>query len=210
MILDLFYSIDWFTILTALAKIIGVQIIVLTLVSYTVYAERRVSALMQDRFGPNRVGFPLTLLGFKKDISPFLGGLGQPIADALKLLLKEDFMPAGVNKFYYCIAPALGMALDADSLRGISLPVSLMAGDADVTVPVETNVRRVARLVPKADVLLIPGASHYTFLDACHPGAAPHLPLLCLDNAGVDRDAIHDQTVRRALMFFARTLSPSA
>ncbi len=43
--------------------------------------------------GPNRTGFPLTLLGFKKDFSPFLGGLGQPIADAVKFLLKEDFTP---------------------------------------------------------------------------------------------------------------------
>jgi len=109
MIQNFLYSIDWYTIIVSLAKIIGIQIIVLTLVSYTVYAERRVSALMQDRLGPNRVGFPLTLLGFKKDFSPFLGGLGQPVADALKLFLKEDFMPAGVNKLYYCIAPALGI-----------------------------------------------------------------------------------------------------
>ncbi|MGC3991070.1 MAG: NADH-quinone oxidoreductase subunit H [Chthoniobacteraceae bacterium] len=109
MIENFLYSIDWYTILVALAKIIVLQQIVLGLVSYTVYAERRVSALMQDRLGPNRVGFPLTLLGFKKDFSPFLGGLGQPIADALKLFLKEDFMPAGVNKLYYCIAPALGI-----------------------------------------------------------------------------------------------------
>ena len=45
--------------------------VVLTMVSYTVYAERRVSALIQDRVGPNRVGIPMTLLGFKKDFCPF-------------------------------------------------------------------------------------------------------------------------------------------
>jgi len=92
---------------TTLLKIFGILGIVLGLVSYTVYAERKVSALIQDRLGPNRVGIPLTLLGGKKDI-PF-AGLGQPIADALKLLLKENFMPAGVNKFYYYIAPKLAM-----------------------------------------------------------------------------------------------------
>jgi NADH-quinone oxidoreductase subunit H len=107
--MDLLYSIDWILILTSIAKTIGVLVIVLTMVSYTVYAERRVSALIQDRLGPNRVGFPITLLGAKKDFSPFLGGLGQPIADAMKLLLKEDFTPAHVNKFYYWIAPALGI-----------------------------------------------------------------------------------------------------
>ncbi len=95
----------------SLAKIIGIIfLVILPLVSYTVYAERRVSALIQDRVGPNRVGIPLTLLGFKKDLQlPFLGGLGQPIADAVKFLLKEDFTPAHVNKFYYWLAPCLAM-----------------------------------------------------------------------------------------------------
>lgn len=81
--------------LISLAKIIGlIFLIVLPMVSYTVYAERRVSSFIQDRVGPNRVG-PLGLL--------------QPIADAVKLLLKEPFTPAHVNKFYYLLAPALVM-----------------------------------------------------------------------------------------------------
>jgi NADH-quinone oxidoreductase subunit H len=80
------------------------------MVSYTVYAERRVSALIQDRLGPNRTGFPLSLVpGLKKDWSPFLGGLGQPVADAVKFLLKEDFVPAHVNKLYFWLAPTLAM-----------------------------------------------------------------------------------------------------
>jgi len=82
--------------------------VVLPMVSYTVYAERRVSALIQDRVGPNRTGFPLSLIG-GKDWSPFLGGLGQPIADAVKFLLKEDFVPAHVNTLYFWIAPTLSM-----------------------------------------------------------------------------------------------------
>jgi NADH-quinone oxidoreductase subunit H len=80
----------------ALIKGVGlVFLIILPMVSYTVYAERRVSAMIQDRVGPNRVG-PM--------------GLIQPIADAVKLLLKEDFTPAAVNKFYYWLAPACAMA----------------------------------------------------------------------------------------------------
>lgn len=94
-------ALDWFLIFTTLAKTVGVLVIVLTMVSYTVYAERRVSAFIQDRLGPNRVGIPLTNIK--------LQGLGQPIADAIKLLLKEDFTPAHVNKLYYWIAPALGI-----------------------------------------------------------------------------------------------------
>ena len=85
-----------FELLFALIKAVGlVFVIILPMVSYTVYAERRVSAMIQDRVGPNRVG-PM--------------GLWQPIADAVKLLLKEDFTPASVNKFYYWLAPACAMA----------------------------------------------------------------------------------------------------
>ena len=86
---------DYFLILTSLMKIVGVIfLIVLPMVSYSVYAERRVSALIQDRLGPNRVG---------------PAGLFQPVADAVKFLLKEDFTPAHVNKFYYWLAPCLAM-----------------------------------------------------------------------------------------------------
>ncbi len=106
-ILSVLFVPEVFLVWTSLAKTIGLLAVILGLVSYTVYAERKVCALIQDRVGPNRVGIPLTLLGFKKDI-PFFG-LGQPIADAMKLLLKENFMPASVNKFYYYIAPKLSM-----------------------------------------------------------------------------------------------------
>jgi NADH-quinone oxidoreductase subunit H len=96
-----------FLVWTSLLKTLCLLGAILGLVSYTVYAERKVCALIQDRVGPNRVGVPLTLLGLKKDL-PFFG-LGQPIADAMKLVLKENFIPASVNKFYYYIAPKLAM-----------------------------------------------------------------------------------------------------
>jgi len=108
--MDTILSLDWFLILTSLAKTLGIIfVIVLPMVSYTVYAERRVSALIQDRLGPNRVSIPLSLLGFKKDLKLPLGGLGQPVADAVKFILKEDLTPAHVNKFYYWLAPCLSM-----------------------------------------------------------------------------------------------------
>ncbi len=90
-----------FLIWTSLLKSVIFLGIILFLVSYTVYAERKVSAFIQDRIGPNRVGLPFTDLP--------LWGLGQPIADAAKLLLKENFIPATVNKFFYYIAPKLTM-----------------------------------------------------------------------------------------------------
>src|SRR6266536_3486917 len=81
--------------ITSLLKIIGILfVVILPMVSYSVYAERRVSAFIQDRRGPNRVG---------------PAGLFQPIADIFKLLLKEDFSPRHVNTFYYWLAPCLAM-----------------------------------------------------------------------------------------------------
>src|SRR5438067_4387048 len=82
-------------IVTSLIKIVGILfLVILPMVSYSVYAERRVSAFIQDRRGPNRVG---------------PAGLFQPIADMFKLLLKEDFTPANVNTFYYWLAACLAM-----------------------------------------------------------------------------------------------------
>ena len=85
---------DYFFIGTSLLKIVCLLAFVLGLMNYAVYAERRVSALIQDRLGPNRVG---------------PAGLLQPIADAGKFLLKEQFTPAHVNKVYYWLAPCLAM-----------------------------------------------------------------------------------------------------
>jgi NADH-quinone oxidoreductase subunit H len=108
--MDFLTSIPWEFMAWSVAKTIFlIFLVVLPMVSYAVYAERRVSALIQDRVGPNRTGFPISLLGFKKDFSPFLGGLGQPIADAMKFILKEDFVPGHVNKPYFWLAPCLAM-----------------------------------------------------------------------------------------------------
>src|SRR5712671_5804905 len=85
---------DYAFIFSSLIKIVALLALVLGIMNYAVYAERRISALIQDRLGPNRVG---------------PAGLFQPIADAAKFLLKEDFTPATVNTFYYWLAPCLAM-----------------------------------------------------------------------------------------------------
>ena len=85
----------------ALIKAVAVAGVVLLLVPGSVTAERRLSAWMQDRLGPNRVGIPFTNIR--------LFGLGQGLADAMKFLLKEQFVPASVNKLYFNLAPILAM-----------------------------------------------------------------------------------------------------
>ncbi len=94
------------SLLIILVKVIGLTfMVVLPLVPISVYFERRFSAIIQDRVGPNRVGVPLTWFGAKKDFSFF--GLIQPMADGVKLFLKEDFTPDHVRKAFYWLAPAL-------------------------------------------------------------------------------------------------------
>jgi len=90
---------------TAVKIFIFTFVLILPIIAYSTYAERRVSSIIQDRVGPNRVGIPLTLFGFKKDIP--LSGLLQPLADGLKNLFKEDLVPDHVRKFFFTIAPAL-------------------------------------------------------------------------------------------------------
>ncbi len=105
------------------------------------------------------------------------------------------------------IAPALGEAFDSSSFADVSVPVALLAGEADTTAPVDTNIRRIASFLPNASVTLLPGASHYTFLDACLPAVTAKLARICEDNPGVDREAVHAQTIDFALRFF-RTRTP--
>jgi len=103
----IFPNMDWFFTLSTAVKVVLSIVTLLTIVALASYAERRVSAIIQDRVGPNRVGVPLTLFGAKKDWAFF--GLLQPLADGLKFILKEDFVPAHVKKFYFWLAPALTM-----------------------------------------------------------------------------------------------------
>lgn len=79
-------------VLFSTLKVLCVMAVLLPTIAYSVMAERRISAAIQDRRGPNRVG-------------PF--GLLQPLSDGLKLLLKEDFTPRHVRKVYFWIAPAI-------------------------------------------------------------------------------------------------------
>jgi len=85
----------------SLVKAVAVALVVLTMVPGSVTAERRLSAWIQDRRGPNRVGIPFT------NIRIF--GLGQGLADAVKFLLKEQFVPASVNRLYFNLSPILAM-----------------------------------------------------------------------------------------------------
>jgi NADH-quinone oxidoreductase subunit H len=85
---------EYFDLLQLMAKILLVVGVCLGVVPVMVWFERRGSAWMQGRVGPNRVG-------------PF--GLLQPLADVVKFIMKEDFTPKNANKFYYYLAPLIAL-----------------------------------------------------------------------------------------------------
>src|SRR5512147_1169855 len=72
--------------------IAGILLIVLTIAAGLIYVERRLLALFQDRYGPNRVG-------------PF--GLAQVLADMVKIFFKQDWVPPFADKPVFVIAPAI-------------------------------------------------------------------------------------------------------
>ena len=117
--------------------------VTLTFVAYAVYAERRFSAIIQDRVGPNRTMIPTSILGFKDDIKLPLGGLTQPIADGLKFILKEDFTPNHVRKHFFWLAPCMTMVPSLITiavipfsspviLEGRAQPLSMAIADLNV------------------------------------------------------------------------------
>lgn len=85
-------------LLIIVVKIVIVMLTLVTTVAYTVLLERKVAAAIQNRIGPNRVGW---------------NGMLQPLADVLKLLTKEDVVPRDANRFIHDLAPviSIGVAL---------------------------------------------------------------------------------------------------
>jgi NADH-quinone oxidoreductase subunit H len=100
---------DWNFIIFSIVKIAIVVGVVQGLVAYSVLAERKISAWIQDRVGPNRCAPPF--MKFVPVIGPFLVRLGlfQPLADGLKFMFKEDFTPANARKIYFFLAPAVAV-----------------------------------------------------------------------------------------------------
>ena len=83
-------------LLSIIAKILGIVVPLLVAVAYLTLAERKVMASMQRRKGPNVVGF---------------FGILQPLADGLKLLIKEPVLPSSANTVVFLAAPVLTFLL---------------------------------------------------------------------------------------------------
>ena len=88
---------EWifYWVVVPMVKIIPVLAILPITVAMATYAERKLIAFAQVRIGPRRVGWE---------------GLGQPFADVIKLLCKEDIVPSGANRFIFILAPMVVFA----------------------------------------------------------------------------------------------------
>ena len=114
--------------MTALTMGLAVFVI-LTGAAYSVWAERKVSAWMQQRVGPNRVG-------------PF--GLIQPAVDAIKLILKEDIIPAGADKFLHFLAPVMATTLAVLNIAMLPFAKDVHVFDANIGVLFVLGVSSIA------------------------------------------------------------------
>ena len=104
-----------FTALTTLVILLGLVIVA----AWMIWLERRLLALWQDRYGPNRIG-PL--------------GLGQVIADMVKIFFKEDWTPPFVDKPTFILAPMIAMSMMLLGFAVIPLSATLEVSDLNIGV----------------------------------------------------------------------------
>jgi NADH-quinone oxidoreductase subunit H len=112
-------------VLLSVVKIAVVTVILLMCVAYTVLLERKVVGRIQNRYGPSRVG-------------PF--GLWQPMADGLKLFLKEDIMPTSVYRPLYILAPMIALACALLSIAVVPFGANIQFHGVDMFQISDLNI----------------------------------------------------------------------
>lgn len=109
-----------------IGRALFVIVFCLTMVPVMIWLERKISALIQDRIGPNR-----TSIGFLR-----LGGLIQVVADAVKIFFKEDVTPKSVHKFYFYLAPFIAGAVCFMTFATIPFADTLKIGELSINMQV--------------------------------------------------------------------------
>jgi predicted dienelactone hydrolase len=107
----------------------------------------------------------------------------------------------------FAMAPALGAAFPASSLKSISVPVEVVVGESDQNIAVDSSAKYFAATIPGAKLHIFPGnVGHYVFLDSCTEAGRKSARLICIDGNRVDRDLIHRETIRLASEFLHAAL----
>ena len=119
-----FFGPSWPAVWT-LAKIVAIVLPLVLCVAYLTLWERKVIGWMQVRRGPNRV----TFFGIR-----LLGGWAQPIADVVKLMLKEIIVPTGASKFLFVLAPVMALMPAVAAWAVIPFSPELVLSDIDASL----------------------------------------------------------------------------
>jgi len=142
------------TLILILVKIIVIVAPLMLSVAYLTFAERKIIGYMQVRMGPNRVGPK---------------GWLQPIADALKLMLKEIIIPSGANRFLFVLSPVLSIA------PALAAWAVIPFGDGMVLTPIDAGLLYLLALTSLGvyGVIIAGWASNskYAFLGAMRSAA---------------------------------------
>ncbi|MEE2614689.1 MAG: NADH-quinone oxidoreductase subunit NuoH [Verrucomicrobiota bacterium] len=96
---------NWELIKDILLATVPLLVIFPTMFALTTWVERKALARIQNRIGPNKVGVPMSRYGGKLS----LFGLGQPAADGIKMLFKENIVPTGADRLFHLLAPILSL-----------------------------------------------------------------------------------------------------
>ena len=128
---------------------------ILLTVAYLILLERKIASWVQDRIGPNRVGLGFGIIPFLKDKHMF--GLGQPLADGLKFVLKEDYRPKNVDRILFTVAPMLMIAVMIVSIAVLPWGgVKMTTHTFNVTGAADPAAAAIAKLPVNATVVNAP------------------------------------------------------
>jgi NADH-quinone oxidoreductase subunit H len=116
----------WRWLVNSLVAIVVIVIAFATLFALLTLAERKILGRVQNRPGPNRTGIPLTKIR--------LGGLGQPLADGIKMLTKEDIVPRDADQVLHFLAPVALLAFSILTFAVIPYGRHLVPVELDAAV----------------------------------------------------------------------------
>lgn len=109
-------------------------------------------------------------------------------------------------KAVFEIAPALGGSFTPESLSAVNIPVQIVVGEGDHVAPAKTNAQKISLNIKRSKLEILHGKTgHYTFLSECSSFGKTIVPI-CRDEAGVNRNQVHQQVNEMAFKFFQKYL----